>query len=114
VPTKTPKILAKKIKINYVFPENIESKFVNQVVVQNQKDFFTLSFFETVMPIIVGESEEERASLLEKIESIDAKCIARFIVTPEKISQIVNALQVNIKRHDEMLTKKGQESEEKN
>jgi len=114
VQPKTPEIVNKKIKLHYVFPENIESKFVNHVIVQNQKDYFTLSFFETVLPPILGESEEERKNSLEKIKSIDAKCIARFIITPEKIAQIANAIQENIKRYKELLTVEPQEDKEKN
>jgi len=104
--------LSKKIKLNFVFPENIESKFVNNIIVQHQKEYFTLSFFETVIPPILGETEEERKISSEKIESIDAKCIARFIITPEKISDFINAIQETIKNREKMLALEKQPDKE--
>lgn len=46
MPLKTENIsIAKKVKLNLIFPEQLESKFVNHLIVQNQPDYFTLSFF---------------------------------------------------------------------
>ncbi len=100
---KSEEIISKKIKINFIFPDNLESKFVNNVVIQHQRDYFTLYFFETIPPPILGETKEEKQNYIEKIESVDSKCIARFILTPEKMEVFINAMQENLNSHKKII-----------
>jgi hypothetical protein len=113
MPVKTSELTTKKIKLNFIFPENLETKFVNHVVVQHQKDFFTLAFFETVLPLVIGASEEERKAEFDKIDSIDAKCLARLIITPEKMNELVTALQENKDNRLKMVESEKKQDKEK-
>lgn len=103
MPEKAQETLeTKRVKLNMIYPENLESKFVNHMIVQNQKEYFTLSFFETISPPILGETEEERRTFFETIKTVDSKCVARFIITPEKMSDLIEVLQTNFNKHHEM------------
>ena len=95
--------LSKKVKLNFVYPEQLESKFVNHLIVQNQPDCFTLSFFETILPTILGESEEERKTVFEKLNTINAKCVAGFIITPEKMPGFISVMQESLKNHQDII-----------
>lgn len=97
--------LTKRVKLNLIYPDVLESKFTNYITVQNQKDFFTLSFFETVIPPILGETEEERKKEFDKLESADAKCLARFILTPDKMIELNRAIEDNLIKHSKTFGK---------
>lgn len=103
--------LTKKIKLKYIYPEGLESKFTNHITIQNQKDCFTLSFFETIVPPILGDTEEERKNAFSKLEVAEARCLARFILTPEKMTDVVKALEENLKKHNEVFKKQGKTKE---
>lgn len=60
-------------------------------------------FFETILPTIIGETEEERKTAFEKINTISAKCVARFIVTPEKMPGFIKVMQENLKNHEDII-----------
>jgi|BarGraIncu00222A_1022003.scaffolds.fasta_scaffold198510_1 hypothetical protein len=106
MPNKNQEISAntKKVKLNFIYPDNLETKFINHMIVQAQRDYFTLSFFETILPPVLGESEDEKKALFDKLESVDSKCMARLIITPEKMSDLINALEVNLKNRNQMIS----------
>ncbi|HSW56377.1 MAG TPA: DUF3467 domain-containing protein [Ignavibacteriaceae bacterium] len=85
------------IKINYQVPEDIESHFSDSFVVQHQKDHFILTFYQILQQPILG-TEEERIEQLKNIKQLNAKCIARIIVTPQKIEDITRVLSENIEK----------------
>jgi len=93
----------KKIPIKLSYPNELQSHFSSNFVVQHQPDHFILSFFEVFPPPIIGETEEEKKEILENIDHIDAKCIARIILTPDKLEDMIKALQENF---DNYLNKK--------
>lgn len=93
----------KKVQVNLKFPDDLESKFVNQVVVQNHPEYFTLSLFEIVLPPILGVTEEEKKSNFDKIKSVDSKCLGRYIITPNKLKEVIEILQDNLNKYNEMI-----------
>ena len=84
----------KGVNLNWVFPSDLKSYFSDNFIVQHQKDHFVLSFFEVIQPAILGTLEERKAQV-QKIKQVDAKCIARILVTPEKMKDIVNVMNEN-------------------
>lgn len=84
----------KAIKINYVYPDDLKSYFSTNSVVQHQKDHFILSFFETWPPAILG-SKEEQLSQFNHLDKINAKCVARIILTPDKMGDLIRVLEEN-------------------
>ncbi len=84
----------KEVKIKFIYPDDLKSKFTNNIIVQHQKDHFVISFFETFLPGLLG-SKEEQKKMLEKIDHVESKCIARLIVTPEKMADFIKAMESN-------------------
>jgi len=92
-----PSFEYKQIKLNWVYPQDLETHFVTNMVVQHQEDHFIISFFETWPPAITG-NVDERHKQLESINEVDAKCVARIVVTPEKMRDFLNAFQENVEK----------------
>ncbi len=82
-------------KLNFVFPKELKSYFSDNFAVQHQKDHFILSFYEVMHPVILG-TEEERISQIKNMKEIDATCISRILVTPEKLKDIIKVLNENL------------------
>jgi hypothetical protein len=66
--------------------------------VQSQADHFVISFFETFAPPIKGETDDEKRAMLDTIDSLDAMCIARIVVTPTVMERVIDALERNYTR----------------
>jgi len=88
--------LTKEVSVKYTFPEDLKTQFVSNLVIQHEPGIFILSFFETLPPFILGETEEEKRMVLEKIEFIESKCLARLIITPEKMEAFIKAMSENL------------------
>lgn len=101
-----PKLFRKSIKLERVYPENLHSHFVSNIVVQHEPDSFILSFFEVWPPAIIGGDEEEKQKELEKINRVEAKCVARLVVTPKKMADFVKAMTENLKTYETMIQTK--------
>ena len=95
--------IGKQIRIERTFPENLQSHYVSNIVVQHEPDIFILSFFELWPPVILAESEEEKQKAFSALDHIDAKCVARLVVTPAKMKEFIGAMQQNYKNYEELL-----------
>lgn len=95
---KKTDILELKIPIKRVYPEDLNSYFVTNMTIQHQPDHFILQFFEVFPPLILG-SDEEKKSLVESLDNIEAKCVGRIIVTPEKFSEFLETMNDNYKKY---------------
>jgi hypothetical protein len=93
---------AKKVRINHVFSEGMQSNFVSHLVAQHQIDHFVLSFFELWPPLILGDTDEEMRRALNAVDSVDARCVARIIVTPNKMREFIAVMADNLARYDSM------------
>ena len=87
---------SKQIKLKRVYPENLQSHFAQNLVVQHEPGIFILSFFETWPPIVLGEGDEEQRRLLENINEVESKCIARIVLTPERMAAFTKAMEQNL------------------
>lgn len=99
---KLPKeVIKKNIKINWIFPKEVETKFSNNLVVHydTDSDVFHLSFFEIKNPLILETEESERIKKLESINSVDAICISSIVVSSKKIGSYLNAIKNNVEKH---------------
>ncbi|MDX9865721.1 MAG: DUF3467 domain-containing protein [Anaerolineaceae bacterium] len=101
--TERKNIIAKQIKIERLYPKDLQSHFVSNVVVQHQPDIFILSFFEVWPPAILGDSDEEKKDALESIEKVEANCVARLVLTPDKMKEFVEVMTENINAYEEMM-----------
>lgn len=91
---------AKMLRITFHVPESLESKFVNNVVVTHspQGEFY-VSFFEVVPPAIVGETEEEKRRAIAEIETVQARCVARVVMTEERMAATIGAFAENLRSY---------------
>ena len=96
-------LLFKQVKIEWKYPDNLQTHFVSNIVVQHQPDFFTLSFFEIWLPPILGDKPEEKKQFIQSIDHVEANCVARIVVTPDKMREFAKAINENLVNHDAMV-----------
>ena len=96
-------IIEKRISIERTYPEDLKSHFVSNIVVQHQPDIFILSFFEVWPPAILGESDEEKQQAIEAIDHVEAKCVARIVLTPIKMEEFIETMTENLRRYKHMM-----------
>lgn len=88
------------VPIEWCYPDNIVSRYATNMIVQHTEYEFILSFFEVQPPILLGSPEEKQEKALH-IESIKAECVARIIVSAERMPNFVRVLQDNLSRSQE-------------
>src|SRR5260370_2082504 len=84
--------------IDWHIPDNAQSRYANNVLVQSTLHEIIISFFEALPPPLVGMPAENAAKLRE-MESIRADLVARIIVAPDILPSIFSALQPALKKY---------------
>jgi Protein of unknown function (DUF3467) len=69
------------------FPEDLLSGYATNMLVQTGEQELFVSFFELQQPVLLVPEDAE------KLESVKAECIARIIVTPERLVGFIEVLQ---------------------
>lgn len=85
------------LPIEWHIPEDLESKYATNLVIQNTPNEFILSFFETRPPLLLG-TKEEQATKLKEMESVRATCISRIVVAPERMNEFVKIIQESLEK----------------
>lgn len=88
------------LPLEWVVPDDVESKFATNILVNHTNHEFKIYFFEAEQPLLSG-SEEERKEQLENISGIEAKCVAKIAVPASRFPSMVNALQENLDKFRE-------------
>jgi hypothetical protein len=101
----------KQIPLQREYPTDLQSNFVSNLVIQHQPHAFILSFFEVWPPPIVGETDEEKREQVEQIESVKATCVARLVVTPDKMKDFLDTMQENYEQYEEMMGEMAEQSD---
>lgn len=96
-------VVAKEIRVERVYPEDLQSHFVSNLVVQHRPEFFILSFFEVWPPAILGETEEEKKQALDNLDHVEAKCVSRIVLTPGKMQEFIEVMSENLEKWEQML-----------
>lgn len=94
--TLEPKI-NHEIPLEWIIPPGVETKFVNNIIVQNYDGEHFISFFEIRPPLLIGEPAEV-AKKIEGISSIQAVCVARVAMSHSQLKSLIEALQSNYDR----------------
>ena len=81
------------VPIEREFPTGQMPLFANHFVVQNDGPEFYLMFFQTNPPLIVTDSPADRKRQLEKLESVKSQCVARLVMSADRIPAVVEAMQ---------------------
>lgn len=90
-----PKI---QVPIEWHISENIDSKYATNLIIQHSEHEFIIDFFEMRHPWILGAPDRVREQR-EKLESVRAECVARIIVSPDRMQEFINAMQANLNKY---------------
>ena len=89
-----PKVGFRRVTIEHVFPPEQTAIFSNHMVVQHDRKEFHITFFEIDPPLILpGHGDNEKK--FKEIKSVKAKCVARILVSADRMPSIINALKEN-------------------
>jgi hypothetical protein len=91
---KKIKIVEATIPLKRVYPEDLQTNFVVNMTIQHESDHFILQFFEVFPPLLLGSNEEKKA-VIESLDHVDAKCVSRIVVTPEKFGEFLKTMNEN-------------------
>ncbi len=82
------------VRLQFEWPEDLMSRYATNFVAQHTLYEFTLSFFEVLAPVLLGSPEENRKQLAG-LENVPAKCVARIILSPNGMLELIGVLQRN-------------------
>jgi hypothetical protein len=99
------KMAFKSIPLDWQIPDDLRAEFATNVIVQKGEHEVFLLFFQAQPPILIGDDREEQ---LEQIGSIKAKCVAKVIISPERLGDLIRVLSVTF---DGYSAEPGQENE---
>ncbi len=102
------KTVSKELPIERVYPEDLHTHFVSNLLAQHQPDSFTLSFFEIWPPAITGDTPEEKQRQMDAIDFIEAKCVARVVLTPARMKEFVGIMSENLRNYENMMRKQSE------
>ncbi len=87
------------LPVEWHVPDNIQNRYVHNLIVQPGKYELTLFFFETQVPPFAGSPEEAR-DFLTKLGSIRSECIGKMTVSPQLVPEIIKALQAGLDNYN--------------
>jgi hypothetical protein len=89
----------RRLPIVRVGVEDVPVYFANNFVVQHQQDEFFLTVGQFQPPILLGTAEERRKQL-EELGYVPVKVVARLGLTRQRLVELIEVLQENLRKHD--------------
>ncbi len=86
----------KLISVNLHTPPGFPSQYATNLVVQHTEHEFVITFFEMRPPPLLG-TEQKKRKQLDAVKEIDATCLARIIVSPNRMGEFIQVMQDNLK-----------------
>jgi hypothetical protein len=86
------------LPIEWHVPDDLVTRYANNLLVQHTEHEFIVSFFEMLPPLAVG-SPEEQAAQLQAIGAVRAECVARVVVSADRMASFVEALRGSYERY---------------
>jgi len=87
-----------QVPIEWHISEDLDSKYATNLVIQHSEHEFIIDFFEMRHPLILGNPQQVREQR-EKLESVRAECVARIIVSPDRMQEFIDAIQANLNQY---------------
>lgn len=87
----------KNVSLRRVIPEDLPLIYSDGMVVKNQDGLFNLYFFQNRWPIAITPEE------LEAVETIEARCIAHLVMTPDQMKKSIDALVENFGKFEKRI-----------
>jgi len=95
-PVPITKVALKALPLRRVYPKELTTQFADNIIFQfapaGKPDHFIFSFFQLQHPAILANTEAEAKKEVEKINDIEAKCVARIILTPDVVKDIMEVM----------------------
>ena len=88
------------LPVTYLGLEDVPILFANQFVIQHEKNEFILTVGQLQPPILLG-APEERKEQAKKLAYVPIKVVARFGLTRQRLAELIEALQSNLRKYDE-------------
>src|SRR5882724_4057591 len=86
----------KPIDINFKIPEDMGLLYADQFTIQFYADEFVVSFFQTEHPLVFSGED------FDKRNTLDARCVARFVLNPNQMGKFALAVGQNFRRWREV------------
>jgi len=99
--------------IKWIVPDSIRTDHATHMIIQQQGSEFTFLFFEATTPLFMGPPEEQ-IEAYKALPYIEAKCIARVVMSAENTTLGANNLIESLNRYHATLQQamKGQENDD--
>lgn len=85
------------LPIRWNVPKDIPTLHATNLLVQHSADEFVVMFFEVRPPILLDPVEAQK--YLENSGELEAECLARIVITPERMVDFIEAMQTNYDRY---------------
>jgi len=82
------------------YPPGQVGVLANNLVVQHDGPEFHLLFFQHHPPIISGDTEEEIRKAVQEVEAVKSICVARLIVSAERLPLFIRAMSENLEKRN--------------
>ena len=91
------------VPIKRTYPSDLKSHFVANLAVQHQQESFVLTFFEVWPPPIFGDTVEEKQKAMEAVKEVEATCVARLVVTPQRMRDFIRVMADNVGQYEKVM-----------
>lgn len=81
-----------RIEVPIEWRADMPAIFANQLLIQIDEHECHLSFFEIQPPIVLGAAEE-RKEALANLKSVQARCVARIVVSKGRLQGFADVIQ---------------------
>lgn len=81
------------IRVERVLSPNLTPHYVDNMLVLHSEHEFIISFLQSQYPLAGTKAE------LEEVESIPAVCVARVLVSPNRMGNFIETLQANYTKY---------------
>ncbi|MCY3544015.1 MAG: hypothetical protein OXH22_08235 [Chloroflexi bacterium] len=85
-----------QLALEWVGIEDVPIQFSNQMLVQHVNNEFVLTFGYMTPPVFLNPTNEEE---IASIEDVPIKPIARLGMTPDRMLELIKALQENYRNY---------------
>src|SRR5690348_3816812 len=86
------------LSVDLHIPDNIQSRYTNNILVQFGQFEFNIFFFEMQLPLLSGSPEENKAKL-ESLGAVQAQCVSKVVLSPELVPGLIKALQTELDKY---------------
>jgi hypothetical protein len=91
--------------VQFNFPEATPTYYGRLFAAQADQHEIVLSFFDPRLPVLTGSSQEVLQQA-QGITSVRADCVARVVILPERVSELISVLQTALTTHRQLAPKK--------